>query len=752
MTEFVKIGSEFTASPETGGTRGSAMLTALSGGGFVIGWTGSGDAHSAAQVFDADGTKSGDPIALSGQNLSMAGLKDGGFVVASDGGGIFTQVFDADGTQIVSSQANVVPDYADYHDPVTGYEYDAWENIRLGLGGDAHPFVAPSSDGGFVVYWTDEIDYTFGVGSPIKAQFYDKDGAKIGSEGIIRSAGYQELQDYHIARLSNGQYATSWQNNDVFVGISGKSAPIKVNSDPVFVGAQPTLTGLANGGFVVSWQAYHKIGGENYNPVYDEASEFDIFAQIFDAQGDKVGGAFIVNTETTHSQVTPTLVGLADGGFVVSWVSSGSGIKAQAYDPEGAEVGGEILVNSETSGSPAIAALADGGFVVSWTDAITGSIKAQIFSPDEVPVIASDGGADTAAVAIAENTVAVTRVQAADADAADTVAYAIVGGADAALFRINARTGTLSFKAAPDFDAPRDAGGDNVYDVLVSASDGRLSDTQALAITVTDVVNEVLVGSPRADTLSGAGGNDRLYGEASRDTLIGGGGNDRLDGGKGTDIMTGGAGNDTYIVDNAGDLVTEMAGEGVDHVVASVSYRLTANVESLSLTGSADLSARGNDLDNRIVGNSGANKLVGAGGNDTLVGGAGADRLIGGDGKDILTGGNGADAFIFDATPNRSTNVDRITDFGVGGEDRIQLLQAVFAGINHLGTLRPDEFHAAADARTAHDATDRIIYDSTAGLLFYDQDGMGGHAAVLVAVLGKSTHPTLLYSDIEIIA
>ena len=63
----------------------------------------------------------------------------------------------------------------------------------------------------------------------------------------------------------------------------------------------------------------------------------------------------------------------------------------------------------------------------------------------------------------------------------------IVGGADAALFTIDAATGALSFLAAPDFEAPGDADGDNVYDVIVSASDGSFTDTQAIAVTVANV-------------------------------------------------------------------------------------------------------------------------------------------------------------------------------------------------------------------------------------------------------------------------
>ena len=89
---------------------------------------------------------------------------------------------------------------------------------------------------------------------------------------------------------------------------------------------------------------------------------------------------------------------------------------------------------------------------------------------------------------VAENTTGVTIVTATDVDLPpQTQTYSITGGADAAKFSINSSTGALSFISAPNFEAPSDVGANNVYDVTVQVSDGSLADTQAIAVTVTDV-------------------------------------------------------------------------------------------------------------------------------------------------------------------------------------------------------------------------------------------------------------------------
>jgi hypothetical protein len=108
---------------------------------------------------------------------------------------------------------------------------------------------------------------------------------------------------------------------------------------------------------------------------------------------------------------------------------------------------------------------------------------------DNAPVITSP---DTASVL--ENTTSVLTVTATDADLPpQTLTFSIVGGADQAKFAITAG-GALSFVAPPDFEAPTDANGDNVYVVIVQASDGGLTALQAILVTVTNVVEPPLPG------------------------------------------------------------------------------------------------------------------------------------------------------------------------------------------------------------------------------------------------------------------
>jgi len=148
-------------------------------------------------------------------------------------------------------------------------------------------------------------------------------------------------------------------------------------------------------------------------------------------------------------------------------------------------------------------------------------------------------------------------------------------------------------------------------------------------------------GNASDNTLIGNRGDNLLQGLAGNDLLQGDGGNDTLDGGTGNDTLVGGSGNDTYIVDNVSDVISETStlATEIDTVQASVSYTLGANVENLTLTGSAAINATGNALNNVLTGNAAANILNGGAGNDSLNGGLGNDIYLFGlsSGQDVIT-------------------------------------------------------------------------------------------------------------------
>jgi serralysin len=167
-------------------------------------------------------------------------------------------------------------------------------------------------------------------------------------------------------------------------------------------------------------------------------------------------------------------------------------------------------------------------------------------------------------------------------------------------------------------------------------------------------------------------------------------------------------------------------------------------IEQLTLL-SGNISGTGNRLANVITGSAGANTLKGDLGNDVLTGGLGSDKLYGEAGKDTLTGGTGRDVFIFTAALNPHTNVDHITDFS-HVYDTIQLAHGAFAALTHKGALSPAAFTLGAHA---HDESDRIIYNKATGALYYDSDGVGGHAQIEFAVL--THHPSIAANDFVVI-
>jgi Ca2+-binding RTX toxin-like protein len=282
---------------------------------------------------------------------------------------------------------------------------------------------------------------------------------------------------------------------------------------------------------------------------------------------------------------------------------------------------------------------------------------------------------------------------------------------------------------------------DNVNDQITESANQGL-DTVQSSVTYTlaaNVENLTLTGT---GTINGTGnGLDNI-----------------LTGNNAANRLTGGAGNDTYVI-GAGDSIVESVNAGIDWVQSSITHTLAANVENLTLTGTAIINGTGNGLNNILIGNSAVNTLTGGAGNDTyivgtgdtvvealnagtdtvqsagtwslganvenlvlvgsaavngtgntlanvltgnagnnaLVGGDGNDTMAGGQGNDVLNGGTGNDVFQF----ARGDGQDTVTDTS-GSSDRLNF----GSGINPLDIMLSQ---SANDLRIAlYGSTDQV--------------------------------------------
>ncbi|KQP55130.1 M10 family metallopeptidase [Methylobacterium sp. Leaf108] len=166
-----------------------------------------------------------------------------------------------------------------------------------------------------------------------------------------------------------------------------------------------------------------------------------------------------------------------------------------------------------------------------------------------------------------------------------------------------------------------------------------------------------------------------VIGGSGADTLVGSGLGDVLNGGTGADTMSGGLGSDTYVTDG-GDRIIEAANAGTDLVRSSAGHTLSANVENLTLTGTAAINGFGNALANVITGNAAANVLNGLVGADTMIGGAGSDTYYVDDVGDRAIEANGA------------AGTDRVyaaVSYALGGSELETLILTGTANLNGTG-------------------------------------------------------------------
>jgi Ca2+-binding RTX toxin-like protein len=695
--------AEIAVNSATAGAQTSSSVTALAGGGFLITWSDTpvlyGDSNVKGQLYDASGAMSGTEFLISGTTAPLqhsvftAGLQGGGFVAVwfdgnaegpgSGAGGVKAQLFDAAGARV-------------------GGEFlvnTATANAQVPTA------VTALASGGFVVAWTDSSlqGGDAAIGSA-KAQVFDAAGARVGGEFLLNTTTAGAQTETVLAALPNGGFVAAWVDGSrtggdtsskavraqLFDASGAKIGPeFLVNTATGNDQHKPAVTVLASGRFVIAWEMAIGEGRDQ-----DGTS---VRAQLYGADGVRIGGEMLVNETVRLDQTEPAVTALPNGGFLIVWHSESGdpwypeiNIMGQYYDADGQRAGGEFRVNGDAGRDqvhPSVATLASGGFVVSWTEEeydMPAEVRARVFTP---------GAASRTLGTEAGETVA--------GSAGDDILYAL-GGGD--VLRV-------------------DQGGDDT----VHGGHG----------------DDVIYFGSRFDAddrVNGGGGYDTLvlqgfYGVLKLVTPIRGIENIRL--------LS--AGNGAFGGAATGPFSYTIAVEGsalTAGTLLSVDASGLSQSEILTFQGSSDGGARyavtggkgadqvtGGSADDVLSGGEGDDYIWGRGGADLLSGGEGNDR-ISGDGGDTVHGGNGNDELT--SGPGSWSGLEAL--YGEGGNDRLSFVSNVGDGSGALlmsGGEGNDQFTVGAQSAVS------LTIDAGAGddsLLF---NRLLGAAATVILGSGR---------------
>ena len=355
------------------------------------------------------------------------------------------------------------------------------------------PDVAINSNGDFVIALTDDFDGT------IKAHAYDSAGTHLGSVQANSATG-ETVGQAAVAYDGNGGFVVAWTelnadgSGEAVVArhfrsdLSAYAGEQVVNQHSPGTQAAPSLA-IQQGRLLAVWSGQDAGDGQGVSlrslALADDANDAPVItsggggasALINVAENSTaVGTVTASDADTPAQRLSYRITGGADSGLFGIDLLSGQLHFLAAPDYEApADANADNLYEVEVQ-------VFDGAR----TDLQSITVSVQPAN-EHAPLITSHTGAPVL-LSLDENTQAVATFTASDADLpAPALSWSIAGGADALRFTIDALTGALEFVAPPDHDAPLDADTDNVYDVVVQVSDGSLTDTRTLAVTVQNV-------------------------------------------------------------------------------------------------------------------------------------------------------------------------------------------------------------------------------------------------------------------------
>ncbi|WP_421590992.1 beta strand repeat-containing protein [Shinella sp. M27] len=554
------------------------------------------------------------------------------------------------------------------------------------------PDVLGLDNGGFVAA------YNTASGNFILLNFYDADSNQVGGFRIpYDDANTEPPGKPSLTKLANGNVLVVWDdNNPAESAMLGRIFDQNGNtvggeltlSGPSVSFEDPVTSALDGGGFAISFT----FGG-------------NIFVGRYNAAGSQLGGFISVNTvATTGIQNDASVVGLADGGFVVTYTDTNPAnqpLRAVIYNADGTVRTADFLIDSFGDNTQsALTALPNGNWAVVYTDSgwseggtLGNGITLEIFN--------ANGVAQTGFIKV--NTT--STVDEVDPDIAVLSNGFIVvswtkpfnATTDDIFARIFDQNGNaLSANLASEFAIAADGSDRDILSALGMLQNGKFvtvwqdaGDTDGSGGRITGEVNQLTrtsVSDGASDTITIDSLRDIASGNAGNDTFQGGGldafTNDTIDGGADSDRIL--ATGDISLVKTTVASIEEIEFQAAapaklvvvraDQVGAGLAANLVVDfalvgtadvfrVEMLNAT-SVDLSQfqvqdfdpggtendklviLGDDDSETMRGTSVRDELNGLGGDDVLDGGAGGDLLSGGGGTDRASYANAAAAVI----------------------------------------------------------------------------------------------------------
>ncbi len=241
-------------------------------------------------------------------------------------------------------------------------------------GEQVYPQMSLRPSGGYVV-WQDNV--TDGVGYGLSARRLDSSLSGMFSVFRVNQSATDDQERGCVSLLNDGGAAFAWQGGKQgfqhvyarFLSSAGTfvTGDVMVNTATNVFQIETTIATLTNGNTVVAWSSFNQVSSNSLR---------DVYFQILSPSGAKVGVETRANETTIFNQRTATVAPLADGRFILVWVSeqerfeNSVDLYGRIYSAAGVAVTAPFMVNSGTNvcANPSVAGSVDGGFAVAWME------------------------------------------------------------------------------------------------------------------------------------------------------------------------------------------------------------------------------------------------------------------------------------------------------------------------------------------------------------------------------------------------